>query len=195
MVTGWLQRTRILIKSARQTVFTRSSGAPTRFHVLMNETNTALSSRYMEQTEWLMCLFGVSQSLMAELPHIRPPLPFCCQHGSSSTQNSALFSAATRMWWGEVSSSLGLNDPPHMLMQWCVDFIDLELPLSVRDYHHRGYKWAATDMDSIEKGNKTFPSSSTPLSSQLVVLKHLGCSRICFEVSQLQRTMSSETFL
>lgn len=42
------------------------------------------------QTAWLMCLFGVSQSQMAELPHIRPPLPFCCQDGASSTQNSAV---------------------------------------------------------------------------------------------------------
>lgn len=66
-------------------------GGPTRFHVLMNETNALLSSRYVEQTAWLMCLFGVSQSLMAELPHIRPPLPFCCQDGASSTQNSAVW--------------------------------------------------------------------------------------------------------
>lgn len=70
-------------------------GALTRFHVLMNETNAASNSRYVEQTAWLMCLFGVSQSLMAELSQIRPLVPFCCQHNCSHRVNSVLTPSPT----------------------------------------------------------------------------------------------------
>lgn len=62
-----------------------SLGAVVRFRCLMDKTNRAPNSGYVEQTAWLMCLFGVSQSLMVELPQIRALVPFCCPHGSSVT--------------------------------------------------------------------------------------------------------------
>lgn len=73
-----------------------------RFRCLMDETP---NSRYMEQTAWLMCLFGVFQSLMVELPQIRALVPFCCQHGSSVTRGAFCFVFTMICWFYRLGNT------------------------------------------------------------------------------------------
>lgn len=87
-------------------------GPVVRFRCLMDETNAAPNSRYVEETPWLMCLFEVFHSLMVELPQIRVLVPFCCQHGSSVTRDEFCFV------FMPVSDSTYTFPPPPVLAQY-----------------------------------------------------------------------------